>query len=343
VTPPGPRPARSRQPRRGATLALAGALCLAAALAQPAQATTARVASRAPRTCEVGAYLISLYDFDFFRGSFGADLWLWSRCPSAELRPLDVMDFVDAIEIRRGLAASSERDGIVWSYVRISGIFRHAWDVRSYPFDRHELKIVGENTDAPASAFSYVADREGSKPSRDIRIDGWKVTGFSIDAFTYLYDTTFGDPAFAGQSTSDYSRVVVSTAIARTKLLGFLKLVAGVYAAFALSALAFLLGPYNGRRRTNLLGGTLFAVLVNQRVAEAQLGRTESVTMIDEIHVLAMVFIFAIALAGIWSQILFDRNRQEEALRFDRRGLWISSLAYAVLNLALIGSAAVRG
>jgi hypothetical protein len=136
---------------------------------------------------------------------------------------------------------------------------------------------------------------------------------------------------------------VVSTGIARAKLLGFLKLVAGVYAAAALSSLAFLLGPYNGRRRANLLAGTLFAVLVNQRVAESQLGRTESVTMIDEIHVLAMVFIFAIALAGIWSQTLFDRNRQEEALRFDRRGLWISSLAYAALNLALIGSAAVRG
>jgi len=46
-----------------------------------------------PRTCEVGAYLISLHDFDFARGSFGADLWLWSTCPSPDLRPLDVMDW----------------------------------------------------------------------------------------------------------------------------------------------------------------------------------------------------------------------------------------------------------
>jgi uncharacterized membrane protein len=67
------------------------------------------------------------------------------------------------------------------------------------------------------------------------------------------------------------------------------------------------------------------------------------VTLIDEIHVLAMVFIFAIALAGIWSQMLFDRNRQEEARHFDRRGLWVASLSYVVLNLALIASAASRG
>jgi uncharacterized membrane protein len=328
--------ASARRSRRGVALASACALLLAAAGARPARGAP-------PRSCEVGAYLIALYDFDFARGSFGADLWLWSRCPTAELRPLDVMDFVDAIEVRRSLAATSERGGIFWSYVKVSGTFRHTWDVRNYPFDRHELRIVGENTDSPAGSFGYVADREGSKPSRDIRLDGWKITAFSVDAWTYVYDTIFGDPAFEGEHTSDYSRLVISTSLARTKLLGFLKLVAGVYVAFALSALAFLLGPYNGRRRTNLLVGTLFAVLVNQRVAESQLGRTESVTMIDEIHVLAMVYIFAIALAGIWSQILFDRNRQEEAVRFDIRGLWITTVSYVALNLALVWKAAVQG
>ena len=66
-------------------------------------------------------------------------------------------------------------------------------------------------------------------------------------------------------------------------------------------------------------------------------------TLIDEIHVRAMVYIFAIALAGIWSQILFDRNRQEEAVRFDVRGLWITSLSYVALNLALVWKAAVQG
>jgi len=253
------------------------------------------------------------------------------------------MDFVDAIEVRKSLAASSERGGIVWSYVKVSGTFRHAWDVRSYPFDRHELSIVVENTDAPASSFAYVADHQGSKPSRDIRLDGWKITGFSIEAFTYVYDTIFGDPAFAGKSSSDYSRLAVTASIARTKLLGFGKLVAGVYVAFALSALAFLLGPYNGRRRTNLLVGTLFAVLVNQRVAESQLGRTESVTLIDQIHVLAMVYIFAIALVGIYSQWLFDRNRQDRAVRVDVVGFWVTCVSYGALNLALIWAAAIRG
>jgi hypothetical protein len=47
--------------------------------------------SRSHQTGRVGAYLISLYDFDFARGTFGADLWLWSNCHNKERKPLEVM------------------------------------------------------------------------------------------------------------------------------------------------------------------------------------------------------------------------------------------------------------
>ena len=304
---------------------------------------SAEPGSQEPRSCEVGAYLISLHDFDLARGAFGADLWLFSTCPSPDLRPLEVMDFVNAISVARSLAATSERSGSWWSYVKVSGVFRHDWDVRSYPFDRHTLRIVVENTNAPASAFAFVPDLKGSKPSRDIRIDGWRITDFAIDAQTYVYDTIFGDPAFDGKEESDYARLVLSTSIERTKLLSFVKVVTGVYVAFALSTLAFLLGPYNGRRRTNLLVGTLFAVLVNQRVAETVIGRTESLTLLDSVHLVAMLYIFATALAGIQAQRLFDQGRQEEAARHDIRGFWITVVSYVAVNLALVGAAALRG
>lgn len=301
-----------------------------------------RTAGAVPRSCSVGAYVISLYDFDLARGTFGADLWLWSTCPSADLKPLEVMDFVNATAVTRSLAATSETGGLHWSYVKVSGVFRHTWDVRRYPFDRHDLEIVVENTNVPASAFSFVADRAGSKPSRDIRIEGWQVTGFAIDERKYVYDTIFGDPSFEGEAESDYARLAVSISIARAKYFSFIKLVAGVYVAVALSLLAFLLGPYNGRRRTNILVGTLFAVLVNMRVSETVIGRTESVTLVDEIHLVAMVYIFCIAFAGIYAQWLHDAERVEDAVRADTTALWIAGLSYVAVNVALIAGAALR-
>ena len=296
-----------------------------------------------PKTCQVGAYLISLYDFNMSAGSFGADLWVWSTCPDQKIKPLDVSDFVNANQLQTRLASTYNRSGTFWSYVKVSGTFRHHWNVRSYPFDRQELQIVMEHTADPASTFSYTADREGSRPSPEIDLDGWRITGFGIANKTYIYDTVFGDPAFNGKKQSDYSRLVISVSLERTKRWSFIKLVAGVYVAFALSVLTFLLGPFNGGRRTGLLGATLFAVLVNQRVAETVFGRVEQLTLLDLIHVVAMVFIFGIALAGIYAQWLDGHDRKEEALRSDRRGIWIAVSLYVIVNLALLAGAAVRG
>ena len=296
-----------------------------------------------PQTCRVGVYLISLYDFDMTRGSFGADLWVWSTCPDETVKPLDVADFVNANQIQTRLPATFNRSGTYWSYLKASGTFRHTWNVASYPFDRQGLRIVIEHTADPASKFSYTADHEGSKASPEINVDGWRITNFQTGQETYIYDTVFGDPAFVGQKQSDYSRLVVTVSLARTKRWSFIKLIAGVYVAFALSSLVFFLGPYHGGRRTSLLGGTLFAVLVNQRVAESVLGRVEQLTLIDVIHVVAMIYIFAIALAGIYAMWQHNNGQEEPARRTDRRAFWITAVSYVVVNLALLAGAAIRG
>ena len=53
-----------------------------------------------------------------------------------------------------------------------------------------------------------------------------------------------------------------------------------------------------------------------------------------------MVAIFAIALAGIQAQRIFDRGATEEAARWDVRGLWTAGVSYVAVNAALIWSAA---
>lgn len=319
-----------------AVLIAAGVLVCAS---RPAHAS----AGTEPRTCSVGVYLIALYDFDLTRGSFGADMWVWSTCPDEKMKPLDVADFVNANQLQTRLTATFNRSGTHWSYVKASGVFRHHWNVASYPFDRQELRIVLEHTADPASTFSYKADAEGSKPSPEIDLEGWRITNFRLGQETYIYDTVFGDPAFVGKKQSDYSRLVLTVSIVRTKRWSFIKLIAGAYVAFALSVLVFFLGPYHGGRRTSLLGGTLFAVLVNQRVAESVLGRVEQLTLIDVIHVVAMVYIFAIALAGIYALQLHNNGHEERARRSDRRAFWITSVSYVIVNLLLLAGAAIRG
>ncbi|HET7094547.1 MAG TPA: hypothetical protein VFI22_13735, partial [Thermomicrobiales bacterium] len=58
------------------------------------QAQTPQAAS--PERCRVGVFLIDLYDLDYAANSFTADFWLWSVCPTAAIRPLDTLEFINA-------------------------------------------------------------------------------------------------------------------------------------------------------------------------------------------------------------------------------------------------------
>jgi hypothetical protein len=296
-----------------------------------------------PKTCNVGSYLISLHDFDLTDKSFAADFWFWSTCPEKHLRPLQVMDFVNAKKITSSLDAIYERGDLYWSYVKVSGVFHHDWDIRNFPFDRHVLKIITENTNASASSFVYTPDRDGSKASRDIQLEGWEITDFRIEDHVYLYDTTFGDPAFSGSDTSDYARLILTIALSRDSLLSFFKLSSGVYAAFALSLLSFFLNASQTAARIGLLVGTLFAVLVNQRESESVLGRTEALTLVDQIHITAMVYIFAGTVMAIHSRWLSEAGREELAHRRDRIGFWVASVSFVIVNGIIVAAAAATG
>jgi len=289
-------------------------------------------------TCEVGAYIISLHDIDLAKDSFGADLWFWSTCEQ-DLRPLDVMDFPTAKQIQTSLSATDYRSGKYWSYVKVSGVFRHDWDMSNFPFDRQILSIEVEHTAAPANEFTYMPDIEGSKPGKDIELDGWGITGFDVTSFIYNYDTAFGDPSVNGKETSDYARMAINTSIERETTIGFFKLTAGVYVSFALALFSFFLGDEIGSRM-GLLVGTLFAVLVNQRVAETVLGRVESFTLVDLIHVTAMFFIFAASLVAILHRVPFVQERGYDLSKLDKRAALLSGGLYVIVNALIIGSAA---
>ena len=49
-----------------------------------------------PLVCRIGVNVEDLYDLDMARDSFGAILWIWTLCPSAEVDPLATLAFATA-------------------------------------------------------------------------------------------------------------------------------------------------------------------------------------------------------------------------------------------------------
>jgi hypothetical protein len=313
-------------------------------------------AVKSPQTCRVGIYLTSLRNFKFTDKSFTANFRVWSVCPAKELKPFASMEIVDSLEsedISDSTLGKKNRSDyfstkgeVYWSQRDISAVLHQNWDVQNYPFDRHTLKISLEEAVQDASGFVYTPDFKNSGYPRDLKLGGWKIESFTLQEEKVAYQTTFGDPELVSKQ-GVYSRLTVSIPIQRIKYISFFKLTAGVYVAFAVAMLSFFYEtgqPSLVSARTSLLVGCLFAALVNMRAPESVLGRTESLTMVDGIHIVAIVYIFAAALATVFSRLTTESGQGKRAMWLDRRLLFrFFTISFIVINAILISHAAIVG
>ena len=286
------------------------------------------------KTCKMGAYLMSLHDFNLQENSFDADFWLWSVCPSPDLEPLKEknIDFINAKEVKR---SELQTDG-GWSLVKIKGTFRHNWNVDNLPFDSHELEIIIEHSSKAASDFEYEADDEESKSDKDT-FEDWKIN-FTVEKGKKEYKTKFRDPNLRKETgTVAYSRLRILIKLKRNPLISFFKISAPVYITYAISLLAYGLKPSSA---ASLLAGTLFTIVVNRRVLESFLGTTESLTLVDTIHITAMIYILVTAVVIIYSNL---HNGDQEVLDIHRyrRIFRITWISYVVVNIVIVTAAII--
>lgn len=300
-------------------------------------------AETSPQTCKLGIFFTSLHDLKPAEKTFSADFWLWSLCPS-EIQPLKNIDVIKAHSINSGVEFTEKKGDVYWSQRKFQAVLEHKWNVDNFPFDRQVLNIEFEDGAADASKLVFATDTANSGYSKEIKPSGFQIQDFKIEERKYQYPTTFGDPSISAGST--YSRMDVSMMIARNGLASFFKLNTGTYVAFALSLLSFLLTPVQTSifsARMSLLVGSLFAVVINLRALESVLGRTEGLTLVDNINIMTMVYIFASVLIAIFSQKACELKREKLALRYDRYSLYLVGISYVVINLILITTDVIRG
>ncbi len=311
---------------------------------------------KTPQTCRVGIYITSLRDFKFTDKSFAANFRVWSVCPAKAMNPLASMEIINSLESQELSNSTlnkknrseffSTKDEVYWSQRDISAVLYQNWDVQNYPFDRHVLKISLEENALDASDFIYTPDFKNSGYPPEMKLGGWKITDFSFQEEKSAYQTTFGDPELVSQK-GVYSRLTVAIAIQRVKYVSFFKLTTGVYVAFAVAMLSFFYqtGKDNfAGPRTSLLIGCLFSALVNMRAPESVLGRTESLTLVDQIHIIAIIYIFTASLATIYSQLTSEVGQGNRAKWIDRHLLFqLFTISFIVLNVIIISYAAIVG
>ncbi|MDP2410600.1 MAG: hypothetical protein Q8M26_09980 [Pseudolabrys sp.] len=319
--------------------ALLGLLCLSAVTPAAAQPTE-------PERCRIGVYVVGLNEFNVQRKAFEANFWLWSLCATEQRQPLKSMEFVNAITSTATLDAVLPREGQFWSSRKVSGTFRHDWDVRNFPFDRHVIAVVMEEGIDDVRALQYEADQAKSGVDRQIELPGWRVNGFRLVQTERRYDTTFGDPSLPVDASAEYAQLKAEITLSRDGYTSFLKLASVVYVAATLALLSFLFlldSPSAFGSRISFLAGSLFATVINMRVASTELGSDDGLTLIDLIHIVTLVLILTVTVLTIAADRRLHAADRDVVRGYDLRNLIACALVYVAANVALIANAAIQG
>lgn len=287
-------------------------------------------------TAKVGLYVTNLYDFNIADGSFTTEFWTWTIYKN------DSLNFEDTQEVTHSKKTNFANYNLEdagasgnWMQKKCTAVILQDWDVRLFPFDKQVLSINLEDALNDTTALIYKADVANSKVSDSLLLDEWTIDSFGVRANSIRYNTTYGDPDLQGESV--YPSISAQIYLTRShSKVTFIKLVTGVYVAFFISLLVFLIQPHDTDTRIGLAVGGLFAAVGNKYIVESVVPTTTQTTLVDIIHITTFAAILFIVIMVIVISRNYHFGRQARAHRLEKLSFWATLLAFVGINAYLI-------
>jgi hypothetical protein len=255
------------------------------------------------------------------------------------------MEFANADRVTVDLETTTPRGAMVWSQRRLTGTFRHDWDLRRFPFDRHSLEILLEEGAEEENTLAYTADVANSGHSLHASVGGWRVAGMRVEVAPASYATNFGDPTSPTQGGSRFARLRAVLELERTEYTGFLKLTATLYAAFLVCVIGSVvtITPTTFAPRITVLGISLFALVVSMRAASTALGSEDAATLTDMLHVAGLAYIVAVTAVTVVVRMRLEgvADGAPGPGRLDRWGCFGAAALFVLGNAWLLLRAAM--
>lgn len=293
--------------------------------------------SNPPRTARVGMYITKLFGLSSSVEHYNADMWVWVNYEGKKENPFEFMEFFNSIETKQLNRDIREHEKGIWDSAKYSNKVAALWDPSNFPFDRHKLEIIIESV-RPTREMVFEVDNEDSGLYPDLELDEWKIVKTRMRVDTMQYPSKLGSPQ-RDALDDKFSRVIMEIHLERDALSLFFKLHAGVYVAFAITMLSYLLHPasddvFSGR--ISLIVGMLFASLVNMQIVDNTVGNSNSISLSDKIHIATMCSLFISICTTIISRTLCEKDEPGWARKFDTTCIIAQSIVYISVNAGLI-------
>jgi hypothetical protein len=308
-------------------------LCLLCSFISRAQ--TDSTAQAPPDTVTVGAYIISVHDINFHDKEYTMRFWLWFLHDNPDFDFSRQLDIPNAKTIDEPEIILDSMQGKAWVIMKMKCTMKENWNVEDFPFDQQHLKVEIENTLFDKSSLVFVPDIAGSKINGKDGIDGWTIRNFRVNSKENHYETGFGDLR-PGHESSTFSQFTIELDIERNAWGLFLKIFVGMYIAFMISMISFAPKPSEVEPRFGLPVGALFAAVGNKYIIDSILPQASSFTLVDTLHSLTFLSIFATLLISTYVLTLHDKGREEEAKRINKTWAAIVGFGYVIGNAIAI-------
>ena len=156
---------------------------------------------------------------------------------------------------------------------------------------------------------------------------------------------TIGDPSLPAGSPTSFSRLNVIVRLERTNMTAFWKFTAGAYVAAVIALASYAFHVDQGQTmspRFGLLAGAVFAAIISLRTESSELGTTEYNTLVDQIHLVALLYVIIATLTGVYTWSRYRKYGDHKAIqRLGRRMAFGSTVVMVVVIVGLVRRAAL--
>lgn len=300
-----------------------------------------------PERVAIGVHLNDIQSIDLKTHSYAMDFYVWFRWQNPDLDPPSSMEIANPIEqwglMVTPLYEEAEKldDGSLYQVLRIQGTFSKKLPLYNYPFDRQTLAVIFEDALHDSTRVVYVPDSTDPSMNPSLQLPGYRVSSprFAVDGFHY--NTGFGDPRTAADTT--YSRATLEVPISRPPIAYATKLFLPVLCVILCATLMFLLSPNFVDSRVDVGITSLLTIVALQMTYSSDLPDVGYLMLMDKVYLLAYGFVIAGLGVVVHTTGMAEAGVVDRSLRIHRRALATLSVGWTVAMFLLVRAAMQQG
>jgi hypothetical protein len=275
----------------------------------------------APVRIKVGMLLNSIDDYDVKTGRYGADFFL--SLTSDHPMPAVHLAFPNGKVDDKEVIA----DKPTFKLFRLIGNFKSPPNLRKYPFDSQDLKILIEDDYRGIDQVRFTVDKERTQVARGFRVLGWQIASLEARSISQTYPDRFeGDDL-------PYGRYAFAIKLERYATSAAFKVFVPAFVIVLIALLGMWVPPNEMEVRSNAGAPMLAAAVLFHFALMQELPATSYLTRADKL-MLGVYVSLALGMLSTWWMFLVKEQNMERVFVIAR--VVVPVLTVVVMSLACL-------